>query len=615
MSRAAENHGGRVPLVGGLLAMTLLTWLPPGVGFAARRGDPATPVRHLVVIFQENVSFDHYFGTYPVATNPPGEPAFMPRAGTPAVNGLGQAAPVNRNAAKPFRLDRSQAATCDQDHDYTAEQQAYHAGLLDKFVEFAGTSDGGCDPKVVMGYFDGNTVTALWGYAQHFAMSDNFYNTTFGPSTPGALNLVAGQTHGATPASLSGDAVEGTVIGDPQPQYDDASTRETVAMSGRNVGDLLNAQGITWGWFQGGFKPTSRTADGKAICAATHTGSDGKPKGDYIPHHEPFQYYASTANPHHLPPTSVAMIGHSDQANHQYDLSDFWDAVAAGNLPAVTFLKAPGYQDGHAGYSDPLAEQAFLVETINRLEGLPEWSDMAILVTYDDSDGWYDHAMPPITSQSNDPADALTGPGACGSAAPGAYQGRCGFGPRLPLLVLSPFAKANFVDHSTTDQSSILRWIEDNWQLGRIGDQSFDETAGTLANLFDFHSSDRGRRLFLDPATGQRVEETQQTRIGGGHDGSAGVEGRLSQNSPNPFNPETEIRYSTPMAGRVQIRIFTVTGQLARALVDANMPGGSHVARWDGRLDDGRPATSGAYFFRITYPDGSSSERTMTLLK
>src|SRR5262249_2252185 len=156
----------------------------------------------------------------------------------------------------------------------------------------------------------------------------------------------------------------------------------------------------------------------------------------------------------HMPPSSVAMVGHSDQANHQYDLSDFWAAVNTGNLPAVVFLKAPGYQDGHAGYSDPLAEQQFLVTTINKLQQLPQWRDMAIVIAYDDSDGWYDHVMPPIVSQSNTTQDALTGPGACGSAAPEALQGRCGYGPRLPLLVISRFAKKNYVDHETTDQSS-----------------------------------------------------------------------------------------------------------------------------------------------------------------
>src|SRR5207248_3407561 len=159
----------------------------------------ATPIQHLVVIFQENVSFDHYFGTYPVATNPDGEPRFTADPSTPTVNGLNHALltsnpnlnPANGAAASnPFRLDRSQAVTSDQDHDYTAEQRAFDAGLMDLFP-----LDAGSGARTVMGYFDGNTVTAEWNYAQFFAMSDNAYSATFGPSTPGVINLVSGQTN------------------------------------------------------------------------------------------------------------------------------------------------------------------------------------------------------------------------------------------------------------------------------------------------------------------------------------------------------------------------------------------------------------------------------------
>jgi phospholipase C len=98
-------------------------------------------------------------------------------------------------------------------------------------------------------------------------------------------------------------------------------------------------------------------------------------------------YYNSTTNPHHLPPTSVAMTGKTDQASHQYDLSDFWGAVQSGNVPAVSFIKAPKYQNGHPGYSDPLDEQNFLVSTISRLQSLPEWNSTAVIIAYDDSDG------------------------------------------------------------------------------------------------------------------------------------------------------------------------------------------------------------------------------------
>jgi phospholipase C len=222
-------------------------------------------------------------------------------------------------------------------------------------------------------------------------------------------------------------------------------------------------------------------------------------KADYIPHHEPFQYYQQTANPHHLPPSSAGMIGQTDQANHQYDLVDFWAALDNGNLPAVSFLKAAGYQDGHAGYSDPLDEQTFLAQTLNRLQKSPEWNDTAVIISYDDSDGWYDHVLAPVVQSSQTAADA----GMCGIAVAGQYQGRCGYGPRLPLLVVSPFARVNFVDHTLTDQSSILRFIEDNWSLGRLGDQSFDALAGPLDNLFDFSLGHYAKKLFLDETTGQ----------------------------------------------------------------------------------------------------------------
>src|SRR5207245_2174357 len=158
----------------------------------------------------------------------------------------------------------------------------------------------------------------------------------------------------------------------------------------RNIGDLLNAKGVSWGWFQGGF----------SNCAQTHANKAGIVSKDYIPHHEPFQYYASTANPLHLPPLSPQSVGHQDQANHQYDL-----------------------------------------------------------------------ALSPIVNQSQDPVvDALAGT-TCGQRPEkvmGGYQDRCGYGPRLPLLVVSPYAKSNFVDHTTTDQTSILRFVEDNWSTGSI---------------------------------------------------------------------------------------------------------------------------------------------------
>ncbi|MBO1324285.1 alkaline phosphatase family protein [Acetobacter sp. TBRC 12305] len=506
----------------------------------------ATPIRHLVVIYQENVSFDHYFATYPNATNPAGEPAFVAQRGTPGADTLIAAGLLENNAnnspangadaAAPFRLDRSQAATSDQNHDYTAEQMAYDHGRADLFPRYTGTaSPGGVGAfhtrGQVMGYFDGNTVTAFWRYAQRYAMSDAFYTDTYGPSTPGALEVVSGQTNGmmikkttqhlATREVTSPFISDGqggfTMINDIDPADDVCSTpSDQVWMAGQNIGDLLNAAHITWGGFMGGFDLSVRNTNATTGCGrSTFSPTVSQSVVDYIPHHNWFQYFPSTANPTHARPSSTAAIGHSlesdgksrDPANHEYDLKDFLTAVRAGNMPAVSFLKLPAFQDGHAGYSNPLDEQAGIVGLVNFIQSRPEWKETAIIITYDDSDGWYDHAFVAPAHGSFDPeADQLDGPGRCGTApAPlgvtgKPVNGRCGPGTRVPLLVLSPWARRNYIGHTLITQSSITRFIEDNWLNGqRLGKGSFDETATPLDELFNFRTRPDLAPLFLTP--------------------------------------------------------------------------------------------------------------------
>jgi phospholipase C len=481
-----------------------------GAGAEAPAGPPPrTPSKHVVVIFGENHSFDYFFATYPHAANPPGQPAFTGTIGSQTINNLETANLLGNNnpsSQKPRRLDRSEAVTCGFDHGYAAEQRAFNGGLMDKFPENTDRpAPGGCgDKTVVMSYYDGNTVTAYWNYAQHFAMSDAHFGTTFGPSTIGAINLISGNTHGATGFGAGGAIENGTMISNLRPDLDDCKTGATATMSGRNIGDLMNDAGVTWGWFAGGFKPVSRDGAGNAVCGGTHKNAAGADVADYFPHHAPFQFYATTANPHHLPPTSVAAIGTTDQANHQYDLTDFSAALAAGNLPQVSFLKAVSAEDGHPGYSGPLDEQRFVANTLNELQKSPEWASTAVFLAYDDSDGWYDHAFIPPQQGSRAASDALDGVGVCGGdPGPGAYQNRCGPGPRLPLLLVSPWAKQNFIDHTQTEQTSIIRFIEDNWNLGQIGDQSFDARAQPLTNMFDFGSGGgKAPKVFVDPTTG-----------------------------------------------------------------------------------------------------------------
>jgi phospholipase C len=591
-----------------------------------------TPITNVIVLFQENASFDHYFGTYPNAQNNSGEQAFTAYPGTPAVNGLSPEllyTNPNFNATgsanvNPPRLSPAQAYTCSQNHNYGPEQQALDSGLMDQFPKFTGrTTSEGCasDGSTVLGYYDGNTVAAYWNYAQNYAMSDNSFGSTFGPSTTGALNLVAGQTYGGithfgtgstasypntvseTPSSGTATGTVVTDIGDFDPYLDDCgndaggtvkttttlemNSDATAATGHKNIGDLLNAANVTWGWFGGGFlatTPATFNADGSvatlAVCGKGRTlhiypssatyvapnssstpgavvvpnpngspllaGSDihnpsytpdgrgasyttpstgfytnvnGEIGNDYVPHHEPFQFYASTRNPHHLPPSNVAMIGYQDQANHQYDTSNFFQALNNGNLPAVSFIKAPYAYNGHPGNSDPIAEQYWITGVVNTIMQSNYWASggVAIIIAYDDSDGWYDHVMGPVVSPSHvtetgqsNTYDNIAGTGNCGTAASSAYPARCGHGPRLPFIVISPFANANYVDHTLTDQTSIIKFIEYNWGLPCLdgacgpgatapatGTAAFDWFAGSINGLFNFDNPPNTTPLLL----------------------------------------------------------------------------------------------------------------------
>jgi phospholipase C len=550
----------------------------PRTGKNNSQGDTATPIKHLVIIFGENISFDHYFGTYPVAENPAGEPKFEAREKTPTVNGLSNVLASDNalfarnpnflnetgngvNVANPYRLDRSQALTNSNSHAYTSEQEALHQGLVDLYPISTGAKGAppNAPPAVVltkgmnMGYFDGNTVTALWNYAQHFAMNDNSFGTNFGPSTVGVVNLVSGQTNGIAqnfPTGNTGSEVADgnggfTLNSDRDPFGDICSSKtSTVQMATRTVGDIMSSDGVTWGSFMGGFNLTLTNPNGSTGCSRStvnpQTLAFGLANGDtmaaataaatvndYVPHHSFFQYYASTTNPNHTRPASIAEIGHNGPANHEYDTQDFFAAINAGNFPSVSFLKAQAFQDAHPGNSDPLDEQTFVTTVINFLQNTPYWKDTAVVIAYDDSDGWYDHVMPPIVNQSSSTADVLTttittsssgvvtATQSCGNGAtalPGNQgtapaQGRCGYAIRQPLLVISPWSRENFVDHTLTDQTSVLRFIEDNWLFSeRTGAGSYDNIANSIIQMFDFNNCRSGedQKVILDPATGLR---------------------------------------------------------------------------------------------------------------
>jgi phospholipase C len=306
-------------------------------------------------------------------------------------------------------------------------------------------------------------------------------------------------------------------------------------MTSKNIGDLLNTAHLTWGSFAGGFNLQTVNANGSTGCTRTTASTIiGANITDYTPHHMWFQYFASTANPTHARPSSTEAIGYStvhnggtaDPANHAYDLNDFYASVKAGNYPSVSYVKMAAFQDAHPGNSDPLDEQEGTTTLINFLQQQPDWKNTAVIITYDDSDGWYDHAYATPTSSSyNATADQLNGPGKCGTGTqPNGVNGtpvngRCGPGVRVPFIVISPYAKPNYVSHERISQASVVRFIEDNWLKGeRLGGGSFDASAGPIDDMFDFGQDvdrDGIRKLILDPTTGTVVSSSPSN--GWGH--------------------------------------------------------------------------------------------------
>jgi phospholipase C len=279
----------------------------------------------------------------------------------------------------------------------------------------------------------------------------------------------------------------------------------------------------------GGFDLTATNPNGTTGCGRTTFSSVlGTTKADYVPHHAWFQYYKTTANLAHTRPTSTALIGQTDPldataapVHHQYDVNDFFAAVSSGNFPSVSYIKAPAIGDGHPGNSDPLDEQAFYTKVVNFLEQQPDWKNTAIILTYDDSDGWYDHAYAtPTTSSFDATADQLNGPGNCNAS--GAVQGigvsgasvngRCGPGTRIPLVVISPYARTNFIDHTRITQASVVQFIEDNWlSSARLGNGSHDATTGSIMSLFDFTNGGSTQPVFVDPNTGVKLAAAPAT--------------------------------------------------------------------------------------------------------
>ncbi|BCJ85565.1 phospholipase C [Effusibacillus dendaii] len=392
--------------------------------------ETSSPIKHTVVIFQENRSFDNYFGTYPTA------PGFHALPGTPKdVKNIPAGAfnpDENGNPVYPYLFPLDQLQTKDVDHGFDHMMEMVDGGKMDKFYLVNNRRGAG---KIAMGYYDYHAIPAYWQYAQHFALADNFFQPVYGPSTPGALYLVAAQS----------GTKDQPIKGDPTPKNepyggDNPKSALSYNLTYKNIGDTLSEHNKTWAWYQGGYTANDNT---------------------YSPHHNPFQYFQNYED--------------GKYKNNLKDTNDFVKDIANGKLPDVSFLKAGYPEDEHPGYSTPEGED-FTVKMINAIMNSPYWKDTAIIVTYDESGGYWDHVAPPQVTPGPD--------------------GLQGNGPRIPALVISPYAKENYVSHVPYDTTSILKFIEWNYHLPTLNNR--DASANNILDMFDFNHPNFAAYMYND---------------------------------------------------------------------------------------------------------------------
>ena len=501
-------------------------------------------ITNVVVIYAENRSFDNLFGKYPGANGlntaaakaikqldrdgsvlpvlPPAWGGLTAAGQTPTVTQL-QTTNVWPNA--PFQIDAptdqygygtlpNSIITRDLFHRFFENQMQVNGGKSDKYVAWA--DSGG----TVMGNFDGSKMQ-LWNLARQYTVADNFFEAAWGGSflnhqylicacapTVDATTVIANSMtvavlgaadNGVPQLALSSSSPASALTGKPvftrsgnlapqnyfgandgyravntmQPAYQPSGNKPKSTTGSdtlyanpgaattlppqtqTTIGDLLTAANLGWAWYSGGWGAASANpypvngatfGTSKTIYNTNSFGTSDAQNTDFQAHHQPFNYYAifdPVTNP----------VG---RTTHLKDRGDLYSDAALGTLPPVSFYKPVGYQNQHPGYANVTDADAEIVAAIQALQSSPQWGHMVILVTYDEFGGQFDHVAPPKGD--------LMGPGT-----------------RVPAIVISPYAKKGFVDHTMYDTASALRLITRRWNLPTLPGLAVRDAAVTTS--------------------------------------------------------------------------------------------------------------------------------------
>ncbi len=420
------------------------------------------PVDHIIVLFLENRSFDHLFGTYPgadgltnyrgrqadrdgktYATLPtplgrdgkpdPRFPADLPNAPFPMLRFVGPLEQTNNPVHRFYHMQRQYAPGAD--------------GVpMGKWVA-EGTSGGG-----TMGYYDAAASPVQWRLADEFVLLDRYFQSIHGGSFANHYFLVtAAMAHvGDDPGYRAQLASDGTVVKDGEvspdgyvvnnldPPFPPQRVKSIMKrpVTATTIGDRLDAANVSWRWYAAGWAG----------------GAEAVAKG-LVPHHNPFQYMKN-------------IMESADGRAKIEDASVFERALADGNLPAVAFVKPHWADNAHANWSTVGAGDRFIRRMVDAVMASRYWPKAAIVITYDEGGGWFDHVRPPTVD-------------------------RFGLGTRVPTLIVSPYARRGVIGHGQYDHASILKFIEWRWNLAPLTER--DRRADAFLEAFDFSQRPRPR--------------------------------------------------------------------------------------------------------------------------
>lgn len=427
-------------------------------------------VKYVFVIYQENHTFDNYFGTYPGADNLATAQAQQ--------HGYRQYDPIGKAWVTPFRITDPDTAGPSQSRDVIEAKM--DGGKMDRFVAaqeaqagkkatLAQRRDVGL---LTITHYDCDTIPYLWNYAKHFTLFDHFFEGMAGPSTPGNIEIIAAQSGGTQAARFPNDRNNGVVNGPGDPIYDDTEPAFGPYQPGKHPREVqFDQRYATLMLLLGGTLDTRATNDTRGVKADLayvaasgrapipwgwyqegYNGSDAPASKGYESHHNAPQYFG------YLRQNGVFW-------RHEHPLRDMLAQLRAGTLPSdgVFYIKGGSHNsfgwkpvdknpivqartlgdDDHPGLHDSDHEvgEAFVATFVDAIARSKYWKNSAIVITWDDAGGYYDHVPPPQFER-------------CSDGKP------CGDGPRLPLLVISPYAKSGEVVHDVGDTSSVPKLIE-----------------------------------------------------------------------------------------------------------------------------------------------------------